>query len=212
MVRVAILDDWQQVAAGCADWSALQGRADPVFFDRHIEGEDDLAAALTGFEIICPMRERTWFTRSLLLRLPQLRLLALTGMGTRHVDIKTCLEQRVLCSGSGAYSAAQTAEMALALMLAGARDIVAGDAAIRAGRFQEGTGLGYALEGRTLGLIGLGKIGTRVAGYARALGMRVLAWSPNLDQARALVIRMWCRSTWFCPRARVAFLARPIWR
>ena len=82
--------------------------------------------------------------------------------------------------------------MALALMLAGARDIVAGDAAIRAGRFQEGTGLGYALEGRTLGLIGLGKIGTRVAGYARALGMRVLAWSPNLDQARALAADARC--------------------
>lgn len=186
MLQIAVLDDWQRIAADCADWSALAGRAEPVFFEKHLETEDALARALDGFEVICPMRERSWFPRSLLLRLPQLRLLALTGMGTRHVDMKACLEQQVLCCGSGAYSAAQTAEFALALMLAAARDLVAGDVAIRAGRFQEGTGLGYALEGRTLGLIGLGKIGTRVAGYARALGMRVLAWSPNLDQARAL--------------------------
>ena len=185
MVRVAVLDDWQQVAAGCADWNALAGRAEPVFYTKHFDSEDALVGALDNFEIICPMRERTWFPRSLLQRLPRLRLLALTGMGVRHVDIKTCLEQKILCCGSGAYSAAQTAEFALALMLAGARDLVAGDAAIRAGRFQEGTGLGYALEGRTLGLIGVGKIGARVAGYGRALGMRVLAWSPNLDRARA---------------------------
>ncbi|MGA3156861.1 MAG: D-2-hydroxyacid dehydrogenase family protein [Steroidobacteraceae bacterium] len=184
-MRVAILDDWQQVAAGCADWNLLQGRAELVFFSQHIGSENALASALEGFDIICPMRERTWFPSSLLRRLPQLRMLALTGMGVRHVDISTCLEQRILCCGSGSYSAAQTAELALALMLAGARDLVAGDAAIRAGRFQEGTSLGYALEGRTLGLIGVGKIGARVAGYARALGMRVLAWSPNLDQARA---------------------------
>ena len=185
MVRVAVLDDWQQVAADCADWSTLSPRAEPVFYNKHFESEDALVRALEGFEIICPMRERTWFPRGLLVRLPELRLLALTGMGVRHIDIQTCAEQKILCCGSGTYSVAQTAEMALALMLAGARDLVAGDAAIRAGRFQEGTGLGYALEGLTLGLIGLGKIGSRVAGYARALGMRVLAWSPNLDQARA---------------------------
>jgi phosphoglycerate dehydrogenase-like enzyme len=185
VVRVAVLDDWQQVAAGCADWGVLQQRAEPVFFSQHIGSENALASALQGFEIICPMRERTSFPPGLLRRLPHLRMLALTGMGVRHVDIPTCLEQRILCCGSGSYSAAQTAEFALALMLAGARDLVAGDAAIRAGRFQEGTTLGYALEGRTLGLIGVGKIGARVAGYAKALGMRVLAWSPHLDQARA---------------------------
>lgn len=187
-MRIAVLDDWQQVAVGCADWNLLQGRAEPVFFSQHIGSEDAVASALEGFEIICPMRERTWFPSSLLRRLPQLRMLALTGMGVRHVDIPTCLEQRILCCGSGSYSAAQTAELALALMLAGARDLLAGDAAIRAGRFQEGTSLGYALEGRTLGLIGVGKIGARVAGYAKALGMRVLAWSPNLDQARATAV------------------------
>jgi phosphoglycerate dehydrogenase-like enzyme len=184
-VRLAVLDDWQQVARGCADWGALNGRAEPVFFSEHLGDEEALVRALAEFEIICPMRERTWFPAALLKRLPKLRLLALTGMGVRHVDVACCLEQKILCCGSGSYSAAQTAELALALMLAGARDLVAGDAAIRAGRFQEGTGLGYALEGRTLGLIGVGKIGARVANYGRALGMRVLAWSPNLDEARA---------------------------
>lgn len=185
MLQVAILDDWQQVAAGCADWSALDARAERVFYDKHFGTEDALVHALESFDIICPMRERTWFPRNLLMRLPRLRLLALTGMGVRHVDTRACLEQRILCCGSGTNSAAQTAELALALMLAGARDLIAGDVSIRAGRFQEGTRLGYALEGQTLGLIGLGKIGIRVAEYARALGMRVLAWSPNLDQARA---------------------------
>src|SRR5580700_6383913 len=136
MVQIAVLDDWQQVALSCADWGALQGRAEPVFFSQHLGNEDALVSALAGFEVICPMRERTWFPASLLKRLPRLRLLALTGMGVRHVDIPCCLEQKILCCGSGAYSAAQTAELALALMLAGARDLMVGDAAIRAGRFQ----------------------------------------------------------------------------
>lgn len=184
-LKIAVLDDWQQVAAECAEWGALNGRAQTVFFSQHLGSEEELARALADFDVICPMRERTWFTASLINRLPRLRMLALTGMGVRHVDLQSCLRQNILCCGSGAYSPAQTAELALTLMLAGTRDLVAGDAAIRAGRFQEGTRLGSALEGQTLGLIGLGKIGSRVAGYARALGMQVLAWSPNLDRARA---------------------------
>lgn len=185
MPRVAVLDDWQNVAARCAEWEILKNRAEVVFFHQHLGEEDALARALESFQIICPMRERTWFSASLLKRLPRLRLLALTGMGLRHVDLDACRRQKILCCGSGSYSAAQTAELALALMLAGTRDLLAGDAAIRAGRFQEGTRLGVTLEGLTLGLIGVGKIGSRVAGYGRALGMRVIAWSPNLDPARA---------------------------
>lgn len=185
MLQVAVLDDWQEVAAGCAKWDALKNRAEVVFFTQHLSDEAALVRALEAFEIICPMRERTWFPENLLRRLPRLRMLALTGMGVRHVNMETCRQQNILCCGSGAYSAAQTAELALALMLAGTRDLVAGDSAIRAGRFQEGTRLGVTLEGRTLGLIGVGKIGSRVAGYARALGMRVIAWSPHLDRARA---------------------------
>jgi phosphoglycerate dehydrogenase-like enzyme len=185
-LKVAVIDDWQRAARAAADWSALEARAQVQFFSEPFTDEAAAAAALAPFAIIVPMRERLPFPRSLLERLPQLQLLALTGYSARHVDMAYCAARGIVCCGSGAYSPAAPAEMTLGLMLAAARQITAGDAAMRQGGFQSGIAPGQVLEGQTLGLIGLGRIGSRVAVYARALGMHVLAWSTNLSEQQAL--------------------------
>ena len=183
-MRVAVIDDWQEVAQGCADWNRLEGRARVTFFAEPFTNEAAAATALAGFEVIVPMRERTKFTRSLLERLTDLRLLALTGYGTRHIDTAYCAERGIVCCGSGAYSPAGTAEYALALLLAAARHVPQADAAMRAGRFQQQIPLGKVLEGKVLGVLGLGRIGARVAAFGQALGMKVIAWSSNLTAER----------------------------
>jgi phosphoglycerate dehydrogenase-like enzyme len=185
-VRVAVLDDWQDVARGCADWSPLMARADVEFFAEPFGGEDDAATRLAGFDIVLATRERTPFPASLSQRLPQLRMFSLTGHRAALVDVAAMIERGVtVCHTGGGASGAATAELALGLMLAAARRIPAGDAAVRAGRFQRGVPAGFLLEGKTIGLIGLGRIGARMARYCRALDMHVLAWSPNLTDERA---------------------------
>lgn len=185
-MRVAIMDDWQGVARGAADWSAVEARAEVVVFAEPFAGEDAAAAALADFDILVPMRERTELGAGLIARLPKLRMVALTGGRSQSLALDACTAAGVLvCNTGGERSSIGTAELALGLMLAAARFIPAGDAAIRAGRFQEGVGVGPVLEGRTLGIIGLGRIGARVCGYGRALGMDVVAWSPNLTEAAA---------------------------
>jgi phosphoglycerate dehydrogenase-like enzyme len=185
MIGVAVLDDWQGVAASCADWSVLRDRARVQFFTEPFADADALVAALADFEIIVPMRERTKFTRPLLQRLLRLRLLALTGMGVRHVDVDYCNERGILCCGSGTYTPAGMAEFTLGLIIAALRHIPLADAAMHAGGYQRGIPLGTRLEGKTLGLIGLGNIGSRVASYGRAIGMHVIAWSPHLSAEKA---------------------------
>lgn len=186
MVKVAVLDDWQGVARQSADWSQLEGRAEVTFFADAFASEDAAAAALAEFDILLAMRERTQFTGSLLRRLPKLRMLGTTSGRTLSLDLATATAQGVVCcnTGSGPGSAA-TAEIALALMLAAMRGLPQGDANIRAGRFQAGVPVGSACEGKTLGVIGLGKIGSRLARYGGALGMTVLAWSQNLTAEKA---------------------------
>ncbi len=185
-MRVAIMDDWQGVARSAADWSAVEARAEVTVFAESFAGEDATAEALTDFEILVPMRERTELGAGLIARLPKLRLIALTGGRSQTLALDACTAAGILvCNTGGERSSIGTAELALGLMLAAARFIPAGDAAIRAGRFQEGVGIGPVLEGRTLGIIGLGKIGARVGGYGRALGMDVVAWSPNLTKSAA---------------------------
>ncbi len=185
-MRVAVLDDWQEIARGSADWSALEQRAEVVFFHRAFATEDDAASTLAGFDIIIPMRERTAFSASLIGRLPKLRLIAMTGARAPSLDLDACTAAGILvCSTRSERSGIATAELALGLLLAAFRHIPAGDAAIRAGRFQEGVAVGDTLEGKTLGIIGLGRIGSRMAQYAQALGMRVLAWSENLTEEKA---------------------------
>jgi phosphoglycerate dehydrogenase-like enzyme len=186
VTRIAVLDDWQGIAADCADWSALKAQAEVVFFQDTLFDEDALVARLADFDILLTLRERTRFPASVIARLPKLRLFNITGMRNPSVDIGALMARGVtVCRTEAGEGGEATAELALCLMLCAARQVPAGDAALRAGRFQSGIPAGFALKGRTLGLVGLGKLGTMVAGYAKALGMKVVAWSPNLTEERA---------------------------
>ena len=185
-VRIAVLDDWQGVAKQGADWSKLQQRAGVVFFEEPFAGPDRLANALGAFDIIIAMRERTKFSRELIDRLPKLRMIALTGGRTWTMDFDTLNARGIpVCHTGGEKSGAATAEIALGLLLSAARFINRGDASIRAGGFQGGVPVGDVLDGKTLGIIGLGKIGARMARYGEALGMQVVAWSANLTTEKA---------------------------
>ncbi|HZP94469.1 MAG TPA: D-2-hydroxyacid dehydrogenase family protein [Burkholderiales bacterium] len=188
MIRIAVLDDWQGIARESADWSGLAQRGEIVFFDQPLRGPEAAAQALAEFDVIVAMRERTAFPATLIARLPRLRMIALTGSRTWTMDIEACTARRiVVCNTGGEKASAATAELALGLLLAAARFLPAADASLRAGRFQDGVPAGSVLEGRTLGVIGLGKIGARMARSGQALGMQVLAWSQNLtpDKAQA---------------------------
>jgi phosphoglycerate dehydrogenase-like enzyme len=187
MSRVAVLDDWQGVARSSADWSPLLARAEVVFFAQAFQDEDDAARKLADFEIVLSMRERTPLPASLINRLPKLRMLGITGARNASLDTPACTARGILVCNTvgGAGSQNATAELALGLLLAAARAIPAADANIRAGRFQEGVPVGISLAGRTIGIIGLGRLGSSMANYCRALNMTVLAWSENLTAERA---------------------------
>ena len=186
-LSVAVLDDWQRVARASADWSPLIARADVRFFEEPFADEDEAARGLGEFDIILATRERTPFPPSLVARLPRLKMFGLTGARAALIDIAGMIERGIaVCYTGGGPSGSSTAELALGLMLAAARRIPAGDAAVRAGRFQLGTEAGPVLDGKTIGLIGLGRIGARMAAYCRALGMRALAWSQNLTEEAAM--------------------------
>jgi len=185
-IRVAVLDDWQGMAKQSADWATLQQRADVVFFQAPFQDADALVNALAGCDIIIAMRERTKFSRALLERLPKLRMIALTGGRTWTMDFDTLNARGIpVCHTGGEKSGAATAEIALGLLLSAARFMNRGDASIRSGGFQDGVPAGDVLDGRTLGIIGLGKIGARMARYGLALGMRLIAWSTNLTAEKA---------------------------
>jgi len=187
-MRIAVLDDWQRVARTSADWTPLLARADVEFFAEPFADEADAGRRLAPFEIILSIRERTPFPPSLVARLPNLRMFGLTGHRAGLIDLAGMIARGItVCYTGGGPGVASTAELALALMLAAARHVPAADAAVRDGRFQQGTEVGHVLEGKTLGLVGLGRIGARVGSYGHALGMQVLAWSQNLtaEAARA---------------------------
>jgi phosphoglycerate dehydrogenase-like enzyme len=181
-VRVAVLDDYQKVAASMADWAGRLPDAEVRFFSEHIPDPDALVAALEPFDVVVAMRERTAFPREVLARLPRLRLLVTTGMRNAAIDVAAARERDVVVAGTRG-SAGTTAELTWALILGLVRSVAADDARIRAGRWQEAVGLD--LDGRTLGVVGLGRLGARVAGVGRAFGMNVIAWSPNLTPERA---------------------------
>ena len=181
MRKVAVLDDWQNIARQSADWSALTKRAEVVFFDKAFASEDEAADKLADFDILMAMRERTPFPTSLVCRLPRLCMFSLTGQRAPSIDMATLIKQGVtVCYTGGGGTGEQTAQLALGLMLAAARDIQAGGVAMRDGRFQDGVKGGVVLAGKTLGVIGMGRIGSLMARYGEVLGMRVLAWSQGL--------------------------------
>jgi phosphoglycerate dehydrogenase-like enzyme len=187
MPKIAVLDDWQGVARGSADWSQLEARAEVVFFADAFIDEDDAVAKLADFDIVLTMRERTPLPGSLINRLPKLRMLGMTGARNASLDMTACTARGIpVCATSGGgYADSATAELALGLMLAAARGIAKGDANIRVGGFQRGLPVGIGVAGKTIGVIGLGKLGGYMAGYCLALRMNVLAWSQNLTAERA---------------------------
>jgi phosphoglycerate dehydrogenase-like enzyme len=180
-VRLAILDDYQNVAHTFADWSRLPAHVAVTVFNRHLEGEE-LVRAIAPFEVLVIMRERTPFPRSLIEQLPNLRLLVTTGARNLGIDLAAAREHGVLVCGTEAGSAT-TAELAWGLILSVARNIAREDHAIREGQWQ--TAIGFALKGKTLGILGLGKLGTQMSQIGRAFGMRAIAWSQNLTMERA---------------------------
>ena len=185
--RVAVLDDWQGVARGAADWTPLQRRAEVVFFADAFADADDAAAKLADFDIVLSMRERTPLPASLINRLGKLRMLGMTGARNASLDTAACTARGIpVCSTQGGqYNDSATAELALGLLIAAARGLAVGDAMIRAGGFQMGVPVGIGLAGKTLGVIGLGKLGGYMTAYGRALRMDVIAWSPNLTADKA---------------------------
>jgi phosphoglycerate dehydrogenase-like enzyme len=187
MTKVAVLDDWQGVAKTSADWSPLQARAEVVFFPKAFDDENDAARQLADFDIVLSMRERTPLPGSLINRLPKLRMLGMTGARNASLDTAACTARGIVVCNTigGGNSEAATAELALGLLVAAARSIPAGDANIRAGKFQEGVPVGHALAGKTLGVIGLGRLGTHMARYGKALNMKLLAWSQNMTAEKA---------------------------
>lgn len=185
MTRIAIIDDWQGIAESSIDWSPLRGKAGLSFFQAPFAGADALVEALAPFQGIMVMRERSRFSAEVIARLPNLRIIASPGPRNASIDLAACTKSGIIvCNTPATRSSNATAELALGLLLACARHLAQGDAEIRAGRFQERVPPGMDLAGRTLGIIGLGRIGATMAKYGLALGMKVQAWSQNLTAER----------------------------
>lgn len=182
--RVAVLDDFQRVAAEVGNWSRLGGDFEVVFFHDHLSDETALAARLAEFDVVVAMRERTPFPASLLDRLPRLRLLVATGMFHQTIDFEAARARGlVVCGTDNGPGLATTVEHIFALILGLARRLAEEDAAMRAGGWQ--VSLPPLLSGRTLGILGLGNLGRALVPLARAFGMRVVAWSRNLTAETA---------------------------
>lgn len=182
MASIAILDDYQGVALAMADWSGLATEHRLQVFRHPLANQDETAAALAGFEIVCLMRERTPFPAQLFHRLPKLKLCVTTGLRNASIDVGAATAHGVIVCGtpSGGHA---TAELAFGLMLSIARHIPFEAQAMRTGAWQ--TTVGQDLKGKTLGILGLGKLGGQMAAYARAFGMTVIAWSQNLTAEKA---------------------------
>ncbi len=181
-VKVAILDDYQGVALEMADWSPLNGRAEVVVFRDHLSDADALVARLAPFDVVCVMRERTPLTREIIERLPRLRLIASTGAVNASIDREAVHERGITLAHTG-YTSHGAIELTWALILAAVRRIPEEVNAFRAGGWQ--VAVGGDLSRRTLGIVGLGRIGTASARIASAFGMQVIAWSPNLTPEKA---------------------------
>ncbi|MEV6475395.1 D-2-hydroxyacid dehydrogenase family protein [Streptomyces sp. NPDC051657] len=180
--RCAVIEDFQSVATTVVDWSAVTADVEVVTFTEHLATEDEAAAALADFDVVVTLRERVPFPAELFARLPRLRLLVASGMRNSVIDLDAAKRHGVVVCGT-ASSSTPPVELTWALLLGLARGIVPEAEALRSGGPWQST-LGADLHGRTLGLLGLGKIGGRVARVGLAFGMDVLAWSQNLTKER----------------------------
>ena len=183
MVRAAILDDYQKVALKFADWSAIANDVEVKVFNAPLGDDNAVIKTLQGFAIVNMMRERTPFNRKVIEGLPDLKLLITTGARNNSIDLKACAEFGVTVCGTAGFGN-PTAAIAVGLMLEITRHIGFENARMKAGAPWQVT-VGHDLEGKTLGVLGLGKLGQRVAGVAKALGMKVIAWSQNLTPEKA---------------------------
>jgi D-3-phosphoglycerate dehydrogenase len=181
--RCAILDDYQNCALKVADWSILGKEVECKAFTDYIDGSDKVIKALQGYNIVCLMRERTLFDRKVIEALPDLKLIVTCGMRNAAIDVAAAAERKIPTLGTPS-AGFPTAELAIGLMLELARKIGWENARMKTGHLWQTT-LGMELEGKTLGIIGLGKLGTRTARIANAFGMKVIAWSQNLTAEKA---------------------------
>lgn len=188
MTKIAILDDYNHVALKMADWSKLQKRCQVDVIDYPLEIPDQAAQVLKSYDVLCHLRERTPMPRALVEQLPNIKMMTITGQAHRTMDLDAVSERKipVSCSSTppkGISSGHGTPELTFGLMLSCIRKIAFEDNRLRQGHWQ--STIGICLNGRTLGIVGLGKIGQRVAHIAQAFGMSVIAWSPNLTEERA---------------------------
>jgi len=188
MLKIAILDDYAHLALELVDWSAIPRDSEITPFDRHLS-EDDAARALADFDVLCTMRERMALPRSLIERLPRLKLICIVGRALANLDMAAATDHGVAVATSDMRRAGDpnvlfaTPELAWGLVIATVRHIAVEDRALRDGGWQ--SSVGTILAGRTLGLLGLGRIGRRMAHYGQAFGMSVIAWSQNLTPEAA---------------------------
>ena len=182
-LRVAILDDYQNVALRLADWNSIGEDVAAQSLREHLFTEDDAAERLADFDVLVLMRERFGISASLMARLPRLKYIVVTGSHTQIVDVAAAKARGIPVSLTGATASWSAAEHTWALLLALARNIAIEDRNMREGRWM--SEVGFRLEGKTIGLLGLGNLGARVAHYARAFDMKVIAWSENLTAERA---------------------------
>src|SRR6267378_3977491 len=176
-MKIAVLDDYQNVALKMADWSALAKKAEVTAFNDHVADPSALIERLFSFDVVCVMRERTPLPREVLQRLPRLRLIASTGARNASIDTAAAEELGIAVTATG-YSSSPTIELTWALILASARSIVQENQSVRAGGWQKS--IGEDLSGRVLGVLGLGNIGRQVARIGLAFGMKIIAWSQNM--------------------------------
>jgi len=176
-MKVAILDDYQDVALRLADWSAVRRRAEITVFNDHLADPAAVVERLRPFDVVCVMRERTPLSRDILQQLPRLKLIASTGPRNAAIDMRAAAERGIVVTATG-YESTPAIELSWALILASARHLAREAASVRDGGWQ--TRIGTNLRGKCLGVIGLGNIGKEVARIALAFGMTVIAWSQNL--------------------------------
>ncbi|HKV14016.1 MAG TPA: D-2-hydroxyacid dehydrogenase family protein [Reyranella sp.] len=186
-IKLALLDDYQNVALKLGDWDRLRRRGVEItVFHEPFRSVEEAAQKLAPFDVLQLLRERTAFPRALIEKLPNLKFMVLTGARASSLDDKAATERGIPISNTpGGGSNASTAELCWALLMSCARDLAKAERLMRSGGWHDGIKNMVVLEGKRLGVIGLGRLGSRVAGYARAFGMEVVAWSQNLTEEKA---------------------------